>query len=73
MLTHGLHAVAARLSAEAAVHGDAEVVQVARGGRLAPPQAGYAIYGQHDAEEDARVAGLEVGQRPEDERSSLRR
>ena len=66
VVAHGLHAVLSRLAAEAAVHGDAEVCQVTRRRGVAPQQAGDAVDGQDDAEEDPRVARLEVLKRLEE-------
>jgi hypothetical protein len=66
VVAHGFHAVTAGLAAEAAVAGHAEVGHMRRRGRLAPAQPGDAVHRQDDAEVDARVPGLEVGQRPEE-------
>src|SRR5579875_4222990 len=63
VLLHRLDAVEAALAAKAAVHGHAEVVEVARGGGVAAPQARHTVDGQDDAEKDARRSGLEIDER----------
>ena len=66
MLAHRLLAVEPGLAAEAAVHRDAEVVEVARRRLVPPPHAGHAVDRQHDAQEDAGVADVQVAQRREE-------
>src|SRR5271154_7028784 len=66
MVPHGLGTVRARLAAEAAVHRDAEVGQVARCGGVPALQPGNPVDGQHDAQEHPGVAGLQVGERAEE-------
>ena len=66
MVAHRLVAVLPRLAAEAAVHREAEVVEELRRGGVAALQAGDAVERQDDAQEHARVAGLEVAQRGEE-------
>src|SRR3954453_11775072 len=55
VLAHRLLAVAAGLAAEAAVHRDAEVVEVLPRGGVAASQPGDPVDREHDAEEDACV------------------
>src|ERR1700730_12717129 len=66
VLAHGLGAVLARLAAEPAVHGHAEVGDVARRRRDPPAQPGNPVDRQHDAEEHPCVARLKVNERPEE-------
>ena len=60
VVAHGFHAVLAGLPTEPAVHGDAEIGQVAGGRGLAALQAGDAVKRQDDAQVDAGVAGTQL-------------